>query len=83
MDTAYIAVGPEQANSSKRRVLIVLARHWAAFREWRKRAGLRANLNDLSDRELMDMGTTRGEIDYIVSNPSIDPLGARSTLTTR
>jgi len=35
-------------------------------------------LCDLSDRELMDIGTTRGEIDYVVSNRGIDPRGIRS-----
>jgi uncharacterized protein YjiS (DUF1127 family) len=46
---------------------------WGAFQERRKRQRLRATLYDLSDRELMDIGTTRGEIDYIALNRSIDP----------
>src|SRR5258708_37159493 len=33
----------------------------------------------LSDRELMDIGTTRGEIDYVASNRGIDPRGIRRT----
>jgi hypothetical protein len=41
-------------------------------------AKLRATLCDLSDRELMDIGTTRGEIDYVASNRDIDPRGIRS-----
>ena len=48
--------------------------------ERRKRQRLRATLCDLSDRELMDIGTTRGEIDYVASNRFIDPRGIRSTL---
>jgi uncharacterized protein YjiS (DUF1127 family) len=35
-------------------------------------------LCDLSDRELMDIGTTRGEIDYVASNRLVDPRGIRS-----
>jgi uncharacterized protein YjiS (DUF1127 family) len=35
-----------------------------AFREWRERRRLHATLSGLSDRELLDIGTTRGEIDY-------------------
>jgi uncharacterized protein YjiS (DUF1127 family) len=35
-------------------------------------------LCDLSDRELMDIGISRGEIDYVASNPGIDPRGIRS-----
>lgn len=26
----------------------------------------------------MDIGTTRGEIDYVASNPGLDPRGIRS-----
>ena len=33
---------------------------------------------DLSDSELMDIGITRGEIDYVASNRAIDPRGIRS-----
>jgi len=33
-------------------------------------------LSELSDRELMDIGTTRGEIDYVASNRIIDPRGS-------
>jgi hypothetical protein len=31
----------------------------------------------------MDIGTTRGEIDYVASNRSIDPRGIRSAEWTR
>ena len=48
-------------------------RYWDAFQERRKHQRLRATLCDLSDRELMDIGTTRGEIDYVASNRSFDP----------
>ena len=57
----------------------LLERYWDAFLEWRKRQRLRATLCDLSDRELMDIGTTRGEIDYVASNRGIDPRGVGST----
>jgi uncharacterized protein YjiS (DUF1127 family) len=48
------------------------------FQERRERQKLRATLSDLSDRELMDIGTTRGEIDYVASHRGIDPRGIRS-----
>jgi hypothetical protein len=32
----------------------------------------------MSDRELKDIGITRGEIDYAALNHSIDPRGIRS-----
>ena len=43
-----------------------------AFQERRERQRLRTALCDLSDRELMDIGTTRGEIKYVTSNRGID-----------
>ena len=50
----------------------------AAFQDRRERERLRAGLSGLSNRELMDIGTTRDEIDYIASNRSIDPRGVQS-----
>jgi hypothetical protein len=43
-------------------------------------AGEQAALFGLSDRELIDIGTTRGEIDYVASHRDIDPRGVRSAL---
>jgi len=64
---------------ARRQVYSPLETYWNAFQAWRKRQRLRATLCDLSDRELMDIGTTRGEIDYVASNRSIDPRGVRSS----
>lgn len=44
-----------------------------AFVEWRTRRALQAVLRGLSDQELMDIGTTRGEIDYVAANRATDP----------
>ena len=55
-----------------------LEKYWNAFQEWRKREKLRTRLCRLTDSELADIGITRGEIDYVVSNRSIDPTGVRS-----
>jgi hypothetical protein len=35
--------------------------------------------HDLSDRELMDIGVTRGEIDCVAGHRAIDRLGDRTT----
>ena len=51
---------------------------WGAFQEWRKRERLRAELYGLNNRELMDIGITRGEIEYFASNGGIDPRGIRT-----
>jgi uncharacterized protein YjiS (DUF1127 family) len=53
-------------------VLSLLRRSWRAFQEWRPRS--RVTLQDLSDRELMDIGLTRGEIDSIAPERAIERL---------
>ena len=69
-------LGPATA---KRQLYSPLDAYWDAFREWRKRERLRTQLRRLTDDELMDIGITRGEIDYVVSNRSIDPTGFHSS----
>ena len=59
--------------TARRQVYSPLETYWNAFQEWRNCQRLRATLSDLSDTELMDIGTTRGEIDYVASHRSIDP----------
>ena len=53
-----------------------LEAYWDAFREWRKFERLRTQLCRLTDDELMDIGITRGEIDYVATNRANDPRGA-------
>jgi uncharacterized protein YjiS (DUF1127 family) len=48
------------------------------FRDWRERRSLDATLSGLSDRELLDIGTTRAEIDYVASHRETDPRGTMS-----
>ncbi len=69
-------LGPAAA---ERQVYSPLEAYWDAFQEWRKRERLRTQLCRLTDNELMDIGITRGEIDYVASNRSIDPTGLRSS----
>ena len=64
------AAGPTAA--STRSVLSLLKRYWRAFQERRQRESLRAGLACLSDRALLDIGLTRGEIDYITPQRAID-----------
>jgi uncharacterized protein YjiS (DUF1127 family) len=77
MSTIHRTVGRRQV-TTRRQVFSLLEIYWAAFQEWRKRARLQADLIDLSDRELMDIGISRGEIDYVVSHRGGDPRGIRS-----
>jgi uncharacterized protein YjiS (DUF1127 family) len=67
MSTTYGATGLGQTAASAQRVSSFFKRYWVAFQERLKRQRLRATLCDLSDREFMDIGTTRGEIDYVAS----------------
>jgi uncharacterized protein YjiS (DUF1127 family) len=62
--------------TEKRQVYSPLEAYWNAFQEWRKRERRRTELYRLTDSELMDIGITRGEIDYVASNRIADPRGA-------
>ena len=62
-----------------RQVYSPLEAYWNAFQEWRKRERLRTQLYRLTDTELIDIGITRGEIDYVASHRGIDPRGIRSS----
>ncbi|MDD1520001.1 MULTISPECIES: DUF1127 domain-containing protein [Bradyrhizobium] len=64
--------------AERRQVYSPLEAYWNAFQEWHKRRRLLANLCDLSDRELMDIGISRGEIDYVASHRGSDPRGILS-----
>jgi uncharacterized protein YjiS (DUF1127 family) len=78
MSTTYGATRLRQTAVSAWRVSSFFKTYWGALQERRKRQSLRASLCNLSDRELMDIGTTRGEIDYVASNRLVDPRGIRS-----
>jgi uncharacterized protein YjiS (DUF1127 family) len=55
-------------------VLSLLKRYWRSLQERYRRQRLRATLQDLSDRELMDIGVTRAEIDHIAAYRAFDEL---------
>jgi uncharacterized protein YjiS (DUF1127 family) len=72
MDMTHSATGMRTTASTRR--LFGLLRHcWAAFQERRIREKLRADLHGLSERELWDIGISRGEVDHVASNRSVDP----------
>ena len=60
--------------ASTRSILGLLARYWRALQDWRWRQGPHIALQDLSDRELMDIGLTRGEVEYISPERAIERL---------
>ena len=75
MNTTFAATGLRQTAASTGHVSRFLKIVRDGLEERRKRRELRAALLSLSDNDLLDIGTTRGEIDYIVSNPGADPRG--------
>jgi uncharacterized protein YjiS (DUF1127 family) len=75
MSTTYGATGLGQTAALTRRVSSFSNRYWGALQERRERQRVRTALCDLSDWELKDIGTTRGEIDYVASNRCTDPRG--------
>jgi uncharacterized protein YjiS (DUF1127 family) len=73
MDTIYVLVRSTQAIVATQPTLGWLRRWWDGLLERYERRTLRARLCDLSERELQDIGTTRGEIDYVAANRASDP----------
>jgi len=45
---------------------------WSAIQQWRERERVRTALYDLSDRDLRDIGITRGEIEYFARSATSD-----------
>ena len=78
MYTALGAAELKQATRWTQRASNFLGSCRAAFHQWRKRDRLRTELYRLNDRELRDIGITRGEIDYFASNRGIDLQGIQS-----
>jgi|EndMetStandDraft_2_1072991.scaffolds.fasta_scaffold22905_4 uncharacterized protein YjiS (DUF1127 family) len=60
----------QQSANTGRAAYSPLEAYWNAFKIWRKRRMLQTELSSLTDRELIDIGITRGEIDYVSSKAS-------------
>jgi len=79
MSTTHRTTWLERTPVSTRHVFSFILKYWHAFQERRERQKLSTALSDLSDAELMDIGTTRGEIDDVASRRDIEPRGIRSS----
>ena len=66
------AAGPTAVPT--RNVFGLLERYWRAFWQWRQRQRSPASVHELSDKELMDIGLTRDDIDHIAPHRAIDAL---------
>jgi uncharacterized protein YjiS (DUF1127 family) len=77
MATTYNASTSRQTFAPIRLGLSFFGDCCAALHEWYERQRVQAGLLALSDRELHDIGISRGEIDYVASNREVDPRGIR------
>ena len=57
---------PEAGSASSTGLMLSLARAFQAFSGWSQRRQAAAELNALSDRELADIGITRGDIGHVL-----------------
>jgi len=64
-----------QPSGSTRQTPGFIRRCWNALQERRKCAKVRAALYGLNDRDLHDIGIAHGDIEYVASNPDVDPRG--------
>ena len=71
MSTVHEITKLQHPTTTGRSVYSPLEAYWKVFRVWRKRRRLQTELCGLTDHELMDIGITRGEIDYVTSSPPI------------
>jgi len=84
MSTIHEITKLQPPATTSRQVYSPLEAYWKAFQEWRKRRRLQTELCRLTDSELMDIGITRSEIDYVSNHPiSRDPLRWMSDIGTR
>ena len=81
--TPLDALPETDGTASTRSVLSLLKLYWRAFSERRRRESLRNSLSCLDDRQLMDIGLTRGEIDYLTPQRAIDRLRDSAILSGR
>ena len=71
------AAGPPAA--STRRVLRSLQTVWRALRERRRRKRSQDSLRELSDRQLMDIGLSPGDIECVAAHRAFEELKGGST----
>lgn len=73
------ALPQSRAAASTRSIRCVLQRYWRAFQERRRAASSRTALICMSDRQLLDIGLSRDQVDYIAPQRAIDNLRDRAT----
>jgi uncharacterized protein YjiS (DUF1127 family) len=71
MSTTYGSAQMRRTATSLQQIITLFVRFRNAWQKRRGRQRIQAALHALSDRELMDVGATRGEIDHIAAQRSI------------
>jgi uncharacterized protein YjiS (DUF1127 family) len=79
MSTTYVSAGFRRPPRVLRRVFRLLMKYGDMFCERQQRQALRGALYGCSERDLQDIGITRGEIEYVARSRFVDPRGPRST----
>ncbi|WP_050419298.1 DUF1127 domain-containing protein [Bradyrhizobium tropiciagri] len=79
MSTTHATTWLERTSVSPRHIASFISKYWDDYLERRERKRLYANLANLSNRELTDIGISRSEIDYVASHRGTDPRGIRSS----
>jgi uncharacterized protein YjiS (DUF1127 family) len=72
MSATYDARESGQTVASAGDVSNLFKKCWGIIQHWRDRQRLQAALEELSDRELKDVGITRGEIGYFARSALSD-----------
>jgi uncharacterized protein YjiS (DUF1127 family) len=64
-----------QPSLSTRKIPGFIMGCWIALQDRRRRAKVRAALYALNGRDLHDIGIAHSDIEYVASNPNLDPRG--------
>ena len=78
MSTIYVTTDLGQTAAPMRRAFRFFKGYRRMIGEWQARSAVRGALYGLSERELQDIGTTRGEIEHVARFRSVDPRCIRS-----
>lgn len=78
MSAIHVTTGSGHSTTPIRRALGLFEKCLNMLGEWQRRDALRGAMYGLSDREFQDIGTTRGEIEYVVRSRFVASRSARS-----
>jgi uncharacterized protein YjiS (DUF1127 family) len=77
MSTIDFVTSFGQTAAPMRRALGLFEKYLSLLYEWHQRNVLRGAMYNLSDRELQDIGATRGDIECVARSHPVAPRGVR------